>query len=119
MDMDALGRRIADFQDTIAFFEAAGKSNKEVEIRYASRVKGLYNGLKNYQGKLEGLQKFGLIGKKTAQEKTFLDWAAASPKNYAGTVDALAAFSRKMKHSPRGAPGSTPSRAGRLFSARP
>ena len=95
MDMDALGRRIADFQDTIAFFEAAGKSNKEVEIRYASRVKGLYNGLKNYQGKLEGLQKFGLIGKKTAQEKTFLDWAAASPKNYAGTVDALAAFLKK------------------------
>jgi len=95
MDMDALGRRIADFQDTIAFFEAAGKSNKEVEIRYASRVKGLYNGLKNYQGKLEGLQKFGLIGKKTAQEKTFLDWAAASPRNYAGTVDALAAFLKK------------------------
>ena len=78
-----------------SFVFFAAQDEKEVEIRYASRVKGLYNGLKNYQGKLEGLQKFGLIGKKTAQEKTFLDWAAASPKNYAGTVDALAAFLKK------------------------
>ena len=97
LDMDALGRRIGDFQDAIAFFEAAGKSNKEVEIRYAGRVKGYYNALKNYQGKLEGMQKFGLIAKKTAQEKTFLDWAAAPgrQKNYLGTVDALAAFLKK------------------------
>jgi hypothetical protein len=98
LDMDALGRRIGDFQDTIAFLEAAGKSNKEVEIRYASRVKGYYNALKNYQGKLEGLQKFGLIAKKTAQEKAFLEWTSASPdrpKTYGGVVDALAAFLKK------------------------
>ncbi len=98
LDMDALGRRIKDFSDTIAFFEAAGKSNKEVEIRYAGRVKGYYNALKNYQGKLEGLEKFGLIAKKTAQEKAFLDWAASSPdrqQKYGAVVDALAAFLKK------------------------
>ena len=54
-DMDSMGQRIKDTQDLIAFYEAAGKTDKEVEIRYASRVKGLYNGLKNTQGKLEGL----------------------------------------------------------------
>jgi hypothetical protein len=95
LNMDAMGRRIKDSEESIAFFEAAGRSNKEVEIRYASRVKGLYNGLKNYQGKLEGMTKYGLLDKKAAQEKTFLDWVAASPerqKKYGAVVDALAAF---------------------------
>ena len=78
-DMDSMGRRIKDNQDLIAFYEAAGKSDKEVEIRYAARVKGLYNGLKNLQGKLEGLQKYDLLTRKAAQEKEILDWIAADP----------------------------------------
>jgi hypothetical protein len=78
-DMDSMGQRIKDTQDLIAFYEAAGKADKEVEIRYASRVKGLYNGLKNTQGKLEGLQKFDLIARKAEQEKVLLDWIAADP----------------------------------------
>jgi hypothetical protein len=78
-DMDSMGQRIKDTQDLIAFYEAAGKADKEVEIRYASRVKGLYNGLKNTQGKLEGLQKFDLIARKAEQEKALLDWIAADP----------------------------------------
>jgi hypothetical protein len=94
LDIDTLGRRIKDFQETIAFFEAAGKTNKEVEIRYAGRVKGLYNGLKNYQGKLEGFKKYGILDKKAAQEKSFLDWAGAPerPAKYGTAVAALAAY---------------------------
>lgn len=78
-DLDAMGRRIKDNQDLIAFYEAAGKADKEVEIRYAARVKGLYNGLKNLQGKLEGLQKYDLVTRKAEQEKALLDWIAADP----------------------------------------
>lgn len=82
-DMDAMGQRIKDTQDLIAFYEAAGQADKEVEIRYASRVKGLYNGLKNTQGKLEGLQKFDLISRKAEQEKVLLDWIASDPARQA------------------------------------
>jgi len=97
-DMTALAKRIKDYQDTIAFFENAGKNNKEVEIRYASRLKGLYNGMKNFQGKLEGMEKYGLIEKKKAQEKAFLTWVNEDParrKKYGRVVDELAQFMKK------------------------
>ncbi len=56
-----MAKRIKDIQDLIGFYEAAGKNDKEVEIRYAGLVKGLYNGLKNMQGKLEGFVKYDLV----------------------------------------------------------
>ncbi len=99
-DMDSMGQRIKDTQDLIAFYENAGKADKEVEIRYASRVKGLYNGLKNTQGKLEGLQKFDLIDRKAEQEKVLLDWIAADPARqakYGKVVADLNAFLEKQK----------------------
>jgi len=98
--MDSMGRRIKDNQDLIAFYETAGKSDKEVEIRYAARVKGLYNGLKNLQGKLEGLQKYDLLTRKAAQEKEILDWIAADPARtakYAKSWTNLNAFIERQK----------------------
>ncbi len=97
-DMTAMAKRIKDIQDMIAFFENAGKNNKEVEIRYASRLKGMYNGMKNFQGKLEGMEKYSLIEKKKAQEKAFLDWVNQDParqKKYGRVVDDLAQFIKK------------------------
>ena len=94
-EMASMTKRIKDMQDTIAFFENAGKSDKEVEIRYASRVKGTYNGLKNFQGKLEGMGKIDLVGKKAAQEKEFLAWVAADSarqKKYGNVLNEIAAY---------------------------
>lgn len=94
-EIASMAKRIKDMQDTIAFFENAGRSDKEIEIRYASRVKGTYNGLKNYQGKLEGMQKIDLLRKKAAQEKEFLAWVAADPvrqKKYGSVLDDIAAY---------------------------
>ncbi len=97
-DMTTMAKRIKDIQDIIAFFENAGKNNKEVEIRYASRLKGMYNGMKNFQGKLEGMEKYGLIEKKKIQEKAFLDWVNKDParqKKYGLVVDDLAQFIKR------------------------
>ena len=94
-EMTSMARRISDMQDSIAFFEAAGKSDQEVEIRYAGRVKGTYNGLKNYQGKLDGMKKIDLIGKKAAQEVDFRAWAGADEarrKKYGTILDDIAAY---------------------------
>jgi hypothetical protein len=94
-DAESMKLRMAYFKDIIAFFEEAGRSDKEVEIRYANLVKGLYNSLKNYQGKLEGFDKIGLLDRKAAQEKAFLDWVAADParqKKYGKVLSAIDAF---------------------------
>ena len=99
-DQESMAARIKDTEDLIAFYEAAGKADKEVEIRYASLVKGLYNGLKNSQGKLEGFVKYDLVTKKAAQEKGLLDWIAADPargKKYGEAGPALEAFQAKQR----------------------
>ena len=99
-DLEAMAKRVKDTQDAIAFYEAAGKNDKEVEIRYASLVKGQYNGLKNMQGKLEGLERYDLITKKAAQEKELLDWINADParaKRYGAVVADLATFQARQK----------------------
>ncbi len=99
-DQENMAKRIKDVQDLIGFYEAAGKNDKEVEIRYAGLVKGLYNGLKNSQGKLEGFVKYDLVAKKAAQEKDLLDWIAADParaKKYGAAPAALEAFLVRQK----------------------
>lgn len=99
-DQENMAKRIKDVQDLIGFYEAAGKADKDVEIRYASLVKGLYNGLKNSQGKLEGFVKYDLVAKKAAQEKELVDWIAADParaKKYGGAPAALEAFQARQK----------------------
>ena len=73
-DLDVLKKRREVFKDIIAFYEKAGKDNKEVEIKYASLLKGLYNSLKNFQAKVEGMEKIALVEKKEVQEKEFREW---------------------------------------------
>ncbi|MBN2264886.1 MAG: S46 family peptidase [Candidatus Aminicenantes bacterium] len=99
-DQENMAERIEETEALIDFYEAAGKDDKEVEIRYASRLRGLYNGLKNRQGKLEGFVKYDLVAKKAAQEKELLDWIAAEPsraKMYGGAAAALEAFLARQK----------------------
>ncbi len=99
-DQENMARRIKETQELIAFYEAAGKADKEIEIRYAGLVKGLYNGLKNRQGKLEGFVKYDLVAKKAAQEKELLDWIgvdAARAKRYGAAPAALEAFLARQK----------------------
>ena len=99
-DAENMTRRLKDMEELIAFYEAAGKSDKEVEIRYASLVKGLYNGLKNIQGKLEGFERYRIVEKKAAQEKELRDWIAADPgrsRRFGRVIEDLAAFLARQK----------------------
>ena len=99
-DLDNMRESISSRQDTIAFLEQAGRGNRSVEIKYASTIKGLNNGLKNYQGKLEGMQKAGILAKKEQQEKEFLAWVNNSSKQrkkYADILDKIDRFMEKYR----------------------
>lgn len=99
-DMDNMARSVKESQELIAFYEEAGRADKEIEIRYASRVRGLYNGLKNRQGKLEGFEKHDLLEKKAAQEKELLSWIAddaTRSKKYGRAAADLEAFLARQK----------------------
>ena len=73
-DTENMKKRMDEFKDIIAFFENAGKDKREIQIKYASIISGLNNGLKNYQGKIEGMRKISLDEKKKEMEKDFLSW---------------------------------------------
>ncbi len=75
-----LSDRVAQSKELIAFYEKAGNSDRGIQIKYASRVKGLYNGLKNSEGKLDGFARFSVLEKIAAQEAAFKAWIEESPE---------------------------------------
>jgi len=79
-DLDNMKKRMATFKDVIAFFEDAGRDDREIQIKYASIVRGLNNVLKNYKGKFEGIDKIGLLDIKKEQENSFLEWTSQGPE---------------------------------------
>jgi hypothetical protein len=99
-DMEKMARRVKSYRELIGFIEEAGRQDKEVEIRYASRLRGLYNGLKNMEGKLEGMERYDLLGKKAAQEKELRDWIGADAgraNRYGRVVAELGAFLKRER----------------------
>src|SRR5438132_1853755 len=65
--------------DLNAILRDAGKNNKDIEIRNASRVKGNDNVLKNYQGTLEGFQKDNIVGMRQQRETQLAAYIASHP----------------------------------------
>jgi hypothetical protein len=104
LDRETLGRRIAQFKEITAFFEKAGQGHRDVEIKYAGLVKGLYNSLKNMQGKLEGMDKIDLFGKKKSYEENFLAWVAqdqARQKRYGDILSRIDGYMAKLSEYTR------------------
>ncbi len=71
---DSMKSRVKDFKAIIDFFEAAGKKDRGIQIKYASLVKGLNNAFKNYTGKLEGFEKYNVFELKKKSEDAFAAW---------------------------------------------
>jgi len=97
-EKEVLSRRMDQFKDIISFYEKACQGHREIEIKYASRLRGLYNSLKNYQGKLEGMERVSLIKRKEVYEKEFMDWVRNEPerqKRSGDVLDRVEAFMNK------------------------
>ncbi|MGD8537148.1 MAG: S46 family peptidase [Candidatus Aminicenantes bacterium] len=97
-DLKNMKLRMALYKDIIAFFENAGKENRDIQIKYAGIIKGLNNSLKNYQGKFDGIDKIGLIDIKKDQEKASMEWVSQDPeraKKFAKTLENIATFMDK------------------------
>lgn len=56
-----------------------GRTDRSIALKHASRIKSLANTLKNYRGKLKGLQRLGLVEQKQAQEQALQAFIAAKP----------------------------------------
>jgi len=100
-DMDSMQKRMEDFKNIIAFYEKAGEEKREIQIKYASIVRGLNNALKNYQGKIEGMEKISLPAKKKVQERNFQEWINENQKRqkkYGESLEKIEAYMKKYSN---------------------
>jgi len=104
-DIGSMKSQMKLYTDIIAFLEKAGENSRNIQIKYASRIKGLNNSLKNYQGKIEGIENISLMEKKRHSEKEFLEWisrTADTKKKYNSTLSNVDSFMEKYnKHTHR------------------
>lgn len=67
----------------INLMEKMGEGDREVTLKHLSRIKGLSNTMKNYQGKLTGMKRLGLVAKKREEEKALLEYILADERRAA------------------------------------
>jgi len=99
LGFDNLRKRIETNLALIEFFETAGKSDRGIEIKYASRVKGLYNSLKNTRGKLEGLDRYRILSRVMERDNRFQQWADSTTtprKDYAVILPKINTFIKEF-----------------------
>jgi hypothetical protein len=71
-----------------AMVEARGKENPDIEVKYASTMRGWENTLKNYDGQLSGFQRIGAAASKQAEEAAVLAWLQAQGEAGKPAIDA-------------------------------
>lgn len=73
-DIEQMKQRVDTDKDIIDFLEEAGKNDRSIQIKYASKIKGLNNGFKNRVASLEEFRKQSIIKRKKDYEAKFLQW---------------------------------------------
>ncbi|PKL81936.1 MAG: S46 family peptidase [Ignavibacteriae bacterium HGW-Ignavibacteriae-3] len=67
------------YEYAIETMKELSSGNKELTLAFASRIKGLANTMKNYQGKMKGLKKIGLVEQKQQEEKLLQQFINSDP----------------------------------------
>lgn len=70
---------INNFNEIEAMIEEITKNDREGRIKISNLFEGLANVRKNYEGKLEGMQKTNFLQKKIHFEQEFMNWVNGSP----------------------------------------
>lgn len=66
---------IERYRQILTLIEQNTSNRPDAAIKYASIVASLNNGLKNFQGNLDGFSKLDVVAIKAAEEQKILDWA--------------------------------------------
>ncbi|MFB5946902.1 S46 family peptidase [Albibacterium profundi] len=86
-----------EFQNKV--MEEAGKNNKATEISLATRIKRNANVMKNYQGKMKGLNGIQLVATKEKEDQALAEFIAASPElkdNYGNLMSDIDQYYQKV-----------------------
>jgi hypothetical protein len=97
---DQMPATIDLYRTRIDVVEARGKLDRGVAIKYASKIRGVENTFKNYQGVLEGMRRSDIVEIKRQQEAAFLKYVNANPAmkaKYGTILDDLAKANAEVK----------------------
>ncbi|MEL7482500.1 MAG: S46 family peptidase [Pseudomonadota bacterium] len=75
----------------VATIEEAAPEGSDARIKYESRLAGLNNVLKNFQGQIEGARRVGLVDRRAAREAELNAWIADADDG-SGAADAITAL---------------------------
>lgn len=91
---------VADLYEwQINTMEELGKNDRAVAIMHDARIKGLANVMKNYRGKLKGMNRLHLVQQKQAEEQELQKFIMADPQRkakYATVLNDLAGVYNEM-----------------------
>lgn len=76
------------FKALAALVGAEGRKNPEIEVKYASTMRGWENVLKNYDGQLAGFERTNAAAAKQAEEAAVLAWLAGRGAEGAAAIAA-------------------------------
>ncbi len=84
---------ISRYQKVLAIIAAQTTDRPDAAIKYAATVAGLNNGLKNFEGNLDGFAKLPVVAQKAAEEQAIVAWikknAASAEQGYVGLRNLL------------------------------
>lgn len=95
---------VSHYTDTLAVIAGATKGNKDAQLKYASRVAGLNNYLKNRQGMLDSYAQSDLLERKKAEHAALKAWATSTEANrdaYAADLEAIEALLQQQQAQAR------------------
>ncbi|KFZ29251.1 dipeptidyl-peptidase 7 [Pseudidiomarina atlantica] len=87
------------FQDNLAIIAEQTAEDKDAELKYASRVAGLNNYLKNRQGMLDSYANTDLLERKQAEHQALTAWVNSSDENREAYAADLAAIEQLLAQS--------------------
>lgn len=61
-------------RNLVGLIEAAGEADADIEVKYASQIRGYQNAMKNWQGQLEGFARIDASATKRTEEQAVLAW---------------------------------------------
>ncbi|MCB9833083.1 MAG: S46 family peptidase [Planctomycetes bacterium] len=78
-----LPQQVDGLKSMAANLEEKGRNDEEARIASASDLKSIYNTIKNYEGKIEGLARTHLVAQKRAREMELSKWIKEDPARVA------------------------------------
>ena len=64
----------AHYEALVELIDAAGRADEDIEVKYATTIRGYQNTMKNYGGQIAGFERTGASAQKHAEEAAVLAW---------------------------------------------